>query len=133
MAKQKPQPDTLKELMRRTFPNRWDAYVSKNEPATLLEYLHEYPLLKKATYVSPVNVTCCVHIFYLHMLQAALDFSLACKDEHMRDCFEERFPMWAHAVISYCRNTQIRSSALQLETADYSGSMDDGKLMYAYV
>ena len=51
MAKPKPQADILKELMRRTFPNRWDAYVSKNEPSTLLEYLQEYPLLKKATYV----------------------------------------------------------------------------------
>ena len=50
--KAKPQSDVLKELMRRTFPNRWEAYTSKNEPATLLEYLKEYPLLKKAPYVS---------------------------------------------------------------------------------
>ena len=52
MEKPKPRTDVLKDLMRRTFPNRWDAYVTRNEPATLLEYLAEFPLLKKASYVS---------------------------------------------------------------------------------
>lgn len=52
MAKSKPRSDVLKDLMRRTFPNRWDSYVNRNEPPTLLEYLSQYPLLKKASYVS---------------------------------------------------------------------------------
>ncbi len=52
MAKSKPRSDVLKELMRRTFPNRWDAYVNDNDPPTLLEYLAKFPLLKKPTYVS---------------------------------------------------------------------------------
>lgn len=56
----------------------------------------------------------------------ALDFSLVCKHEHVRDHFEEDFPQWAHAINSYCKDTQIRSSALQQETADYSAAMDDG-------
>lgn len=60
-------------------------------------------------------------------LQAALDFSLVCKEEHIRSSFEDHFPQWAHA---YCRDMQIRSSSLQKETADYSVSMDDG--MYSY-
>ena len=49
--KAKPQSDVLKELMRRTFPNRWDAYASRNDPPTLLDYLRQYPLLRKASYV----------------------------------------------------------------------------------
>ena len=49
--KAKPQLDVLKELMRRTFPNRWDAYTSRNDPSTLLDYLKQYPLLRKASYV----------------------------------------------------------------------------------
>ena len=52
MGKPKPRTDIQKDLMRRTFPNRWEAYVTRNEPATLLEYLSEFPLLKKAYYVS---------------------------------------------------------------------------------
>ena len=51
MGKTKPGVDVLKDMMRRTFPNRWEAYVNGNEPPTLLEYLSQYPLLKKATYV----------------------------------------------------------------------------------
>ena len=56
LEKPKPQPDVLKELMRRTFPNRWDGYTCKNDPATLLEYLQHYPLLKKASYVSKLSM-----------------------------------------------------------------------------
>lgn len=52
MDKAKPRVDVLKDLMKRTFPNRWEAYVSQNEPPSLLEYLSLYPLLKKASYVS---------------------------------------------------------------------------------
>lgn len=52
LEKTKPQSEVLKELMCRTFPNRWDAYTCRNDPATLLEFLTQYPLLKKASYVS---------------------------------------------------------------------------------
>lgn len=48
MDKAKPRVDVLKDLMKRTFPNRWEAYVSQNEPPSLLEYLSLYPLLKKS-------------------------------------------------------------------------------------
>ena len=51
MAKTKPRSDELKDLMRRTFPNRWNAFVNKREPATLLEYLSRFPLIKKTVYV----------------------------------------------------------------------------------
>lgn len=66
-AKPKEQVEVLKELMRRTFSNQWDVFISKNEPATLLDYPKEYPLLKKASYVhynlgSVVVESECVHI-----------------------------------------------------------------------
>ena len=56
IVKSKPRGDVLKDLMTRTFPNRWDAFVNKNQPTTLLEYLSLFPLLKKTTYVSPNGV-----------------------------------------------------------------------------
>ena len=50
-----------------------------------------------------------------------------CKVENIRDTFEEQFPLWAQAIITYCGNIQIRYSALQAETADYSEDLDGGK------
>ena len=55
--KAKPSSDVLKELMRHTFLNRWDGYVTKSEPSTLSEYIVDFPLLKKATFVSKIVVT----------------------------------------------------------------------------
>lgn len=51
LGKPKPRSDVMKDLMCRTFPNRWDDFVNHAEPGTLLGYLGQYPLLKKATYV----------------------------------------------------------------------------------
>lgn len=50
-TKPKPRTEVLKDLMSQTFPNRWDDYVNNGKPATLLEYLSLFPLLKKTTYV----------------------------------------------------------------------------------
>ena len=61
MLKTKPRSDVLKELMRRTFANRWESYV--NNTSTLSEHLSQYPLLKKAPYVSYIS-TACVHVNY---------------------------------------------------------------------
>jgi len=68
--KVKPSSDVLKELMHHTFPNRWDAYVTRSEPSTLAEYLAAFPLLKKATYVCKVIVFFFgIHVLlYLHIL-----------------------------------------------------------------
>ena len=52
MGKTKPRSELMKDLMRRTFPNRWNNYVVNNEPSTLVEYL---PLPKKASFVSKVT------------------------------------------------------------------------------
>lgn len=57
-----------------------------------------------------------------------------CKEENIRDTFEEQFPLWAQAIITYCRDTQIRSTAIQAETADYSEDLDDGTVhTYMYI
>ena len=60
-------------------------------------------------------------------MQASVEFALSCQQEDIRDIFEGRFPRWAHAVCGYSKATQIRSSALQLETETYSDEMNDGK------
>ena len=51
IAKTKPKPDVPRELMRRTSTHRWDSFVNKGVPASLNEYISQYPLLKKPTYV----------------------------------------------------------------------------------
>ena len=51
----------------------------------------------------------------------------------MRDHFEDKFPLWARAIVIYCKDTQVRSTALQIETADYSEDTNDGKHEYAPV
>ena len=65
-GKANPRSEVMKDLMRRTFPNRWNGYVVSGEPSTLVEYLSDFPLLKKATYVS--KVTCVQMYAALHML-----------------------------------------------------------------
>ena len=60
MGKAKPCSEVMKDLMRRSFPNRWNDYVVSGEPSTLMEYLLDFPLLKKATYVSKVT---CVQMY----------------------------------------------------------------------
>lgn len=39
--------------------------------------------------------------------------------------FEEAFPTWAHTVVTYCKETQNRTS-LKLETDDYDVDIEDG-------
>lgn len=41
--------------------------------------------------------------------------------------FELKFPIWARAIITYCKTTQIRSTALQIETTDFDDDMNEGK------
>ena len=50
-AKQKPRVEVVKDLLMRTFSNRFDGFVNKHDPPSLLEYLAEFPMLKKGNYV----------------------------------------------------------------------------------
>lgn len=59
LEKAKPRNEVLKDLMCRTFPNRWGTFINSKEPGSLLEYLSQFPVLKKASFV-------CLHcILYL--------------------------------------------------------------------
>lgn len=125
LAKPKPRPEVLKDYMCRTFPNRWDSFINNNDPGTLLGYIGQFPLLKKTTYVSESQMI--VFISYTLMyVQAALDFAFACKKDDIRDEFEDKFHDWAKAVIKYCKDTQVRSTALQAETAAYNEAISEG-------
>jgi hypothetical protein len=37
----------------------------------------------------------------------------------VRDEFDSAFLSWSHAIIEYCKSTQVRSTALQLVTSDF--------------
>ena len=60
-------------------------------------------------------------------IQVAQEFALICKEENVRGKFEESFILWCRAIALYCKQSQIKSSALQAETSDYSEDLDDGK------
>ena len=59
-------------------------------------------------------------------LQASQEFGLVRQCEPIREEFEEKFPLWAKAILRYCRETQVKSSALQLETVDFNDDLEDG-------
>ena len=44
----------------------------------------------------------------------------------MRDNFEEKFLLWSTAIITYCKDTQVRSTALQIETLEYTPDLEEG-------
>ena len=56
-----------------------------------------------------------------------------CKEENLRDSFEEKFPGWVKAVVKYCKETQVRSSSLQAETMEYSDTMIEGMQYLFYI
>ena len=78
----------------------------------------------------PISPSTYVNIAYNSYIsvcmQAGIDFSLAFKENNIRDVFEEKFQLWAQSIIMYCKDTQIRSSAVQLETCDYSDDVEEG-------
>lgn len=55
------------------------------------------------------------------------EFALVCKEENIRDRFEESFVLWCRAIASYCKETQIKSSVIQAETRDYCEDLNDGE------
>ena len=52
------------------------------------------------------------------------------RKDNLRQKFEENFALWSKAIIVYCKDTQVKSTALQIETADYSEDLDVGKLTF---
>ena len=61
-----------------------------------------------------------------------MDFSLGCGKPDARAEFEESFPVWAKAIVLYCKDTQVRSTALQQETENFSEDTGLGK-RYMYI
>ncbi len=66
MGKKNQRSDAIKQLMSRTFANRWQKYTDplEPEPSSLNQYLSEYPCLKKLSYVSNFVYTSTCHLFY---------------------------------------------------------------------
>lgn len=53
------------------------------------------------------------------MLQIAYEVGLILEKPDVRDEFNSAFLCWCHAIIEYCKSTQVRSTALQQVTADF--------------
>ena len=56
-------------------------------------------------------------------------FALMCKNEKLRDNFEDQFPVWSKSVTVYCRETQANTSAVKSIVSDFSDDMNDGQFM----
>ena len=59
--------DVLKDLMKRTFANRFGVLLEGGHPLTATDYLKEFPLLKKATYVSACKLVANVDHVIIHL------------------------------------------------------------------
>ena len=59
-------------------------------------------------------------------IQATQEWCYILKRMDIRDDFDEKYPTWARSIIRYCRDTQIKSTSLQLETKDVDDT-NDGK------
>lgn len=59
--------------------------------------------------------------------QVYRDFSLICQNENIRDQFEDVFPQWARTIVTYCRETQLKSTAIQAEVSELESDLDDGE------
>ena len=52
IEKAKPRSETVKMLLRQTFPNRWQELVAGERWSSVTEYLVGFSILRKMTYVS---------------------------------------------------------------------------------
>lgn len=57
LSKPRPRVEVLKDLMGRTFANRFDALINSSDPVTASDHITKFPLLKKPIYVSYVAIT----------------------------------------------------------------------------
>lgn len=60
------------------------------------------------------------------IVQVTLELCYILKKLNIRDEFDEKYPVWARSIIRYCKDTQIKSTSLQLETKD-TEDKNDGK------
>ena len=61
LEKSKPSVEATKSVMECTFSLRWNCFVNCGQPPSLQEYHLQYPVLKKATYVSACIRACCMY------------------------------------------------------------------------
>ena len=64
--------------------------------------------------------------FALYIIQAAQELGLLLNNVDVRSSFEECFPVWAKAIVAYCKNTQINCTAIQRATVGYYDEMEPG-------
>ena len=96
-------------LMKRTFSNRWSSFL--DESPTLSVYLVDFPLLMKPVYVCQSTVSYSIIINFIFPFFRLPRNLLLCKKPTIRDDFECSFPQWARAIVCYCKDTQLNSSA----------------------
>ena len=65
---------------------------------------------------------------YLYAVQVAQEFALILANPDIREKCDENFVAWSKAVILYCKETQVKSTALQLVVGPYSKDCEPCKL-----
>ena len=69
---------------------------------------------------------CCYGVHFYFNLQACQEVTLLVKVDNLRQLFDDNFSVWCKAVILYCRETQLKTTALQEETEEYTDDLGDG-------
>ena len=67
------------------------------------------------------------------IIQAAQEFGLIAGNNCLRENFEAEFSSWSEAIVCYCKETQVKSTALQEETKDFSDDMYTDECMFCMI
>ena len=70
------------------------------------------------------------HTFPNQFRQAIQGFCSVIDHESLRHDFDDEFPKWMKAVICYCKDTQVRSTAIQSESSGFRMDIDEGIDMF---
>ena len=63
---------------------------------------------------------------YVFFIRLSQEFGFVCDQSDIRNHFDEEFLKWAKAVLKYCKETQVNSTAIQLVLKNFSEECHTG-------
>lgn len=124
ISKQKPKPDVVRELIKRTLKTRRDMIMGSSRPEDILS---EYPHLRKASYVGYI-VAISLYPFLtpvLYSMQVFYEFDLIINLQNSYESFTEAWILWKQAIMEYASSSISKSKMLQHALRDLD-SNDSG-------
>jgi len=100
-----PDPEKVKTLLMRTHGVRRKE-ILKDENTSVHKFFEKYPMLKRSTFVSHNSA------LNLYNAYAKLEFELTMQRHDLKDEFNEELVIWCKVIVSYCKMTCTKSSAI---------------------